>query len=67
MGKEFKAIKTFLDKNDPFYYFGVPKIMKEPKYEVYMKYKFLFLTFWEYRATTFTDPKKFLNVVESNY
>lgn len=71
---EFKILKTFLDKNDPLYYFGIPIVLKEPKYEVYRRHerswRTLWLTWWSYFATFQTDPKLFLDkdkIIKSNY
>jgi len=69
---ELKVLKTFLDKNDPFYYLGVPTIMKKPKYETYRRekrcWRNLWLSQWSYFATFTIDPKTWSdNIVETNY
>lgn len=62
--KKYKSIKRITDIQ-----FGFVTILKEAKFEVYRQESTLFglIKWWEYSMTYTYDPKKFLNVIESNY
>ena len=69
---EKKIVKTFIDKNDPWYHLDVVFPVKKPLYEFYRRevrfWKNLWFSKWEYVCTFNHDPKSWAtNVVDSNY
>lgn len=66
---KFKIKKVFIDYSNPMTILGYPIFLKEPKYEVYRQLSLFFgiVKYYEYRITLSSDPKTFLNVIESNY